>query len=239
MTDVNVTYTVNVPDEQFVDSWSDNATKDFTYTGPEVLTITMSDDGTNVYTQKLDGPVYDGETTVTINVTTNPELLPIADLLWGRPYDHELTFDEEDLGNGVTYQVPNNETIHDWFWKPRYDVENDGWFMTDGVADLEPFYRDPLSPKMRTYLAKADMFIEILDQFALDDAMDAKLTAYKAAVETYRSSVATPWKYAGQNPFELTAPTMPIELVAQIQAIQAIGATNLQAVGSDEIAGQR
>ena len=111
--------------------------------------------------------------------------------------------------------------------------------MKDGVADLQPVYRDALSPKMRTYLAKADMFIEILDQFALDDAMTTKLTAYKAAVETYRSSVATPWKYAGQNPFDLQAPAMPIELVAQIQAIQGIGAVNLQALGADEIAGAR
>jgi hypothetical protein len=237
MTDVNVTYTVKTPDEQFLDSFSDNATKDFTYTGPEVLTITVSTDGTNVYTQKLDGPVYPGESTVTINVTTNPELLPIADLLWGRPYNHELTFDEEDLGGGVTYQIPNNDTIHDWFWQPRYDVANDGWFMTGGVADIHPIFRDSLSPKMRTYLAKADMFIQILGQFALDTATAAKLTAYKTAVETYRSAVAMPWKYAGQNPFELTAPAMPIELISQIQAIQGIGATNLQSLAADEIAG--
>lgn len=235
MADVTVNYTVKVPDEQFLDGFSENKTKEFTYNGPEELVVTMDNQG-NCYTQKLDGPVYDGELQVTINVTDNPNLLPIADLLYGRPYDHQLTFDEEDLGDGVTYKVANNSTIHDWYWIPKYDAENDGWFVdSDGVPILELIVRDALSPKMRTYLAKADMFIEILDQFEHTDANATALTAYKAAVETYRNQVATPWKYDGQNPFDLQAPKMPIGLVAEINAAKSAGVDQMMKLGDDEI----
>lgn len=234
MADVTVNYTVKVPDEQFLDGFSENKTKQFTYNGPEELVVTMDDLG-NCYTQKLDGPVYDGEIQKTINVTDNPELLPIADLHYGRPYDHVLTFDEEDLGGGVTYKVANNSTIHDWFWPPKYDAENDNWFVDgDGNPVLDPILRDALSPAMRTYLAKADMFIAILDQFEHTDANATALTEYKAAVETYRNQVATPWKYDGQNPFDLQAPKMPMGLVAEINAAKAAGVDTMMTLAPDE-----
>jgi hypothetical protein len=237
MADVNVTYTIKVPDEQYIDSFSDNATKSFTYTGPEVITITVAEDG-SAYSQKLDGPVYPEESVVTINVTTHPALLPVADLLWGRPYDHVLTFDEEDLGGGVIYQVPNNTTIHDWFWVPKYDLDNQAWYLdADGAPIIDHFIRDPLTPKMRTYIAKAEAFIAILDQFALSTADTTKLTNFKTALASYEDSAAKPWKYMGQNPLDLQAPKMPIELISTLNAVKAAGAGNLQILADDEIPG--
>lgn len=234
MADVSIEYTFKVPDEPFVDDFSGNATKTFTYIGPDVCKVTYRiGDGSSPYTQKLDGPVYPGEATVDIDVVANPELLPIADLLWGRQYDVEATFDEEDLGNGVIYQVQNNMTIHDYYWPPKCNVDPDtglfeSWILDDdGVADLELIVRDPLSPAMRTYLAKADMFIEILDRFELSTDEATLFNNYKTAVEDYRSQVALPWKYANQNPFDLLAPKIPMELVARHQMIKSAGLDNL------------
>jgi|TARA_B100001094_G_scaffold248998_1_gene246184 hypothetical protein len=249
MADVVKEYTVKVPNEQYVDDWSDNREMTFTYRGPEVCKITIPHPGegntiAQPYTQKLDGPVYDNEKTTEVNVTDNPELLPIVDLLYGRPYDLEATFDEETLDDGTVYQVQNNTTIHDWFWQVNCVVDVDtkefaSWELEsggtgkqgDGNPVLLPLLRDPLSPKMRTYIAKADMFVEVVDQFSLPTAEEALLTDYKAKLELYRVKVATPWKFTNQNPFELEAPKIPMELVARHKEITEAGLAALQ--GSD------
>lgn len=239
MADVNIEYTVKVPNEQYIDDWSDNRTITFTYTGPEICKMTIPYPGEGVtvaspYTQKLSGPVYDTETTVDVNVTENPGLLPIVDLLYGRPYDVEPTFDNETLDDGTVYAVQNNTTIHDWFWPVNCIVDVDtkefvSWELdSDGNPNLVPILRDSLSPKMRTYIAKADMFIEILDQFALPTAENTLLTDYKALLALYRVKVATPWKFAGINPFDLEAPKIPMELVVRHKEIVDAGLAALQ-----------
>ncbi len=241
MADVEIKYTFKIPDEPYIDDFSGGKTKEFTYIGPDVLKVTCPNDNngyTSPYTQKLDGPVYDGELLVEIDVNANPELLPIADLFWGRQYDAEATFDEVTLDDGTVYQEQNNMTIHDYYWKPRGELNEDGsfkgWILDDdNVPILELFLRDPLTPKQRTYLGKADMFLEILDQFALESSEATLLENYKTEVEAYRSKVALPWKYPGINPVDLEAPKIPMQLVAQHNAIKS---ANLDAMQSEDVA---
>jgi hypothetical protein len=214
---VSVTYTYAIPNDQFVDNFSEGLTKTFTYNGPEELIVTVPEGG-SAYTQKLDGVVYDNEQTVVINVTTNPELLPTADLLWGRPDGLEAAFDNVTLEDGTVYAEQNNCTIHDYYWMPVYNEADESW-----PTELKLILKDTLSPKMRTALAKADMFIEILELVELSTDNATKLDAYKTAVEAYRNVVAMPWKYPGTNPFDLVAPKIPMELVNSINDIKAAG----------------
>jgi hypothetical protein len=233
MADIEQDYTFAIPDEMFVNDFSGGKTHTFTYKGPDVLKVTLPDDqnGTSsAYTQKLDGPVYDGETTIDIDLTdaANAKLFPIADLLYGREYGLEATFTEKTLDDGTVYQEHNNFTIHDVYWKPRAELKADGTFKkwnldSDGNPILELIEKDALSPKMRTYIAKADMFIEILDMFDLADSEATLLANYKTAVNAYRSKVATPWKYPNQNPFDLEAPKIPMDLVTRHNAIKEAG----------------
>lgn len=217
MTDVVLNYTYKIPDEQFIDDFSQNKTGNFVYKGPEILVVTIPTDTGNAYTQKLSGPVYDGEITVTINTTTNPELIPYASLLWGRQYDHVIQFEDTVLEGGVVYQQATNLDIHDYYFKPGYDVENQTW--------LEPrlIVKDTLSPKMRTEIAKGEMFVEILSKFELSQEAATKLNTYKQAITNYKSMVATPWKYKDQNPFELLAPKIPMDLVLVLNQLKQSG----------------
>jgi len=241
MADIEQEYTFKIPDEMFINDFSGNKTHTFTYKGPDVVKITLPDDGNgfaSCYTQQLDGPVYDYEKTYDLDLTdsANAKFFPIADLLWGREYELEATFDEVTLDDGTVYLEHNNFTIHDIYWKPRCHIKEDGtfdkWILdSDGEPILAMFERDTLSPKMRTYLAKADMFIEILDQFTLVEAEETLLTNYKTAVETYRSKVAMPWKYANQNPFDLQAPKIPMDLITRHNVIKEAGLEAMQ--GSD------
>tara|TARA_B110000046_G_scaffold49106_1_gene54671 strand:+ start:16064 stop:16810 length:747 start_codon:yes stop_codon:yes gene_type:complete len=241
MADIEKDYTFAIPDEMFVNDFSGSKTHTFTYKGPDKLTVTLPNDNngfSSCYTQKLDGPVYPGEEITVIDLTksSNAKLLPIADLLYGREYDLEATFTAKTLDDGTVYQEHNNFTIHDVYWKPRAELKDDGTFKNwildgSGNPDLELIEKDTLSPKMRTYVAKADMFIEILDQFELADAEATLLANYKTAVNTYRSQVATPWKYPNQNPFDLAAPKIPMDLVTRHNAIKSAGLESM--LGTD------
>jgi len=233
MADIEKDYTFAIPDEMFVDDFSGSKTHTFTYKGPDKLTVTLPNDGngfSSAYTQQLSGPVYPGESQVVIDLTksSNAKLCAIADLLHGREYNLEATFTEKTLDDGTKYQEHNNFTIHDIYWPPRAELKDDGTFKNwildgSGVPVLDLNVKDALSPNMRTYIAKADMFVTILEQFALADAEATLLTNYKTAVNTYRSQVATPWKYPNQNPFELTAPKIPMDLVTRHNAIKTAG----------------
>ena len=216
MADVNINYDYKVPNELWIDDFSENLTRTFNYTGPEELIVTLPPDGSG-YSQKLDGPVYPGETQVTINVTANPELLPLADLLWGRPDDHEVQFTSTTLddGSNTVYQEYNNPTIHDYYFKPVYNMETNTW-----PTELQLVTKDTMSPKQRTFVAKADMFVSILDQFTLASDDATLLTNFKAALDTYKSKVIKPWKYTGNNPFDETAPTIPMSLIDAVNKVK-------------------
>lgn len=217
MADITVNYSYKIPNEQYIDDFSEGLMGQFTYTGPEVLVITLPPDGSG-YTQKLDGPVYPGETQIEINVTTNPELLAHAQLLWGRPYNHEAQFTDEVLEDGTIYKEQTNKTIHDYYWIPRFNMETRTW-----PTKLELIVRDALTPKMRTYIAKGEMFVEILEQFELETAEQAKLTAYKTALAAYKQRTAFPWKYVGTNPWDLQAPKIPMALIQKVNEAKESG----------------
>lgn len=217
MANVNITYEYKIPDEAYVDNFSQGLKGQFTYTGPEVLVVTLPPDG-SAYTQKLDGPVYPGETTVEINVTTNPELLPYADLLWGRPYDYVAQTTETVLEDGTVYQEHTNKLIHDYYWPPVFNMKTQTW-----PTELQLRVRDPLTPAMRTYIAKAEMFVDILDEFELEAAEQQKFDAYKTALEAYKKVVALPWKYPGTNPLEVPAPKIPMALIQKVNEIKQSG----------------
>lgn len=211
MADITLVYEFPIPDEQFLEGFDEGKMGSFTYNGPEVLVVTVPSDG-SAYTQKLDGSVYDGEITVEIDLAAHPELAAHASLLWGRPYDFVATFSEVTLPDGTVYQDQNNKDIHDYYFPPRYNLTDGTW--------TDPFLviKDALSPKMRAFISKAQMFIEILEMFELDTTSLTSLASFKTGVIEYSQKVATPWKYPGQNPFDIEAPKIPMGLVAQLAA---------------------
>lgn len=213
MADIELAYEYPIPDEQFLDGFEENKMGSFVYKGPDILVVTVPSDG-SAYTQKLDGPVYDGEITVEINVNTNPELAAHASLLYGRPYDYIAEFEEVTLEDGTIYQNQTNKEIQDYYMPPRYNLSDGTW--------TEPFLivKDALSPNMRTFISKAEMFIEILDQFELDAASQTSLDMFRDNVAHYKSQVATPWKYPNQNPFDLQMPKIPMGLVTQLATVK-------------------
>lgn len=226
MADIELSYTYPIPDEQFLEGFTENKVGNFTYKGPDVLKVTVPPDG-SAYTQQLDGPVYDGEIQVDIDLNANPELAAHASLLYGRPYDFVAEFADVTLPDGTVYQDQTNKDIHDYYFPPRYDRDTSTW--------TDPFLivKDALSPNMRAFVSKAEMFIEIIEMFELDAASQTSLNTFKDAVVEYSKKVATPWKYPGQNPFDLEAPKIPMSLVTQLSAAkELLGAEDLEKLAS-------
>lgn len=214
---MSVTYEHRIPDECWIDDFSSDLTKEFTYIGPEELIVTIPRPDGSAYAQALAGPVYDYEFQITINVSDNPELLPYADLLWERPDGLEVETEERVDEHGYTYTEVTNRTIHDYYWKPTYDIEAEEW------RPLQLIVKDTLSPNMRTFVSKADMFVEILDKYEYDTEHQAKLAAFKVELAQYKALVVTPWKYPGVNPFDAVAPKIPMELTTKMNEIKQSG----------------
>lgn len=213
MSDITLTYTYDIPDEQFIDSFKGKKTTTFTYNGPEILKVTVPENGA-AYTQKLDGPVYDGEIIIDIDLSKQPELAGYADLLYGRPYDYIATFETTILSDGTEYIEHNNKMIHDYYYKPSYNFE------TNTFNKPVLIIRDTLTPAMRDFLAKADMFIEILSGFELSIDDNNILTTFIKTVEDYRSITTTPWKYPDTNPYDREIPKIPMILVNNVKIIK-------------------
>lgn len=220
MADIIQTYEYSIPDEQFIDSFVGNLMGSFTYYGPEVLTITIPEDG-SAYTQSLTGPVYDGEITIDIDVTANPELLAVASLLFGRPYDFVAEFETITLVDGTVYENQTNKDIHDYYHLPVYD------FTTNTFKPLELVVKDTLTPKMVAFFAKAELMSEFLGQFALTTESATILADFEAATTAYRSIVATPWKYPEINPFDLDIPKIPMQLITEVANATNLGLVDI------------
>lgn len=220
MSSSNVTYNYAVPDECWINDFSSNLTMEFEYIGPEELIVTIPRPCGSAYAQALAGPVYDYEFQLTMNVTANPELLPYADLLWERPDGLEVETEERTDSYGFTYTEVTNRTIHDYYWKPTYDIEAEEW------RPLKVIEKDTLTPKMRAYVSKADMFVGILERFQFNDADQAILDAYKVELAQYKALVTTPWKYPGVNPWDAIAPKIPMELIVKMNQIKDSGLAN-------------
>jgi len=91
------TFTVNVPDQLWVDSWTENKTESYTYDGPSTWNV-LIDGNTNLASDWSEDPIEALPGTRDVVVTldaTDDSNLPVAHYMHTQGVDHEYTVEDE------------------------------------------------------------------------------------------------------------------------------------------------
>ena len=208
-------FTINIPDERWIDSWINNLTLTKTYTGPSkfyapinletndlvgVFLETIPTDGPYINTEKFN--IY--EIDANIDTAIAQVILETTDQEYKLNYIHE--FEDEVLHDGTTYAKPTNPMVSNYY-RLGYDSEN-------AKVILEPVYSD--NWKLPQLIA-VDLKLAVLNynktNTAFSQTMLTKINSAIAELETYRATIANArnWKYDIFNMDEIPKVSKSVE----------------------------
>ena len=205
-------FTVNVPDEIWVNAWDDSNTETYTYVGPETMYVLISD-RTDDVSLSSESPITipDGSLDFVVEVDATVDAnLPVAHWLHSQGTEIEHTFANETMHDGSVYSGIANPAIHDYF-----DLS---YGRGDGVT-IDPIYKNPT---LENELV-ADKRLAYVNKYAsaydFDDTVTGTITTFVAAIATYKALVATsyPWKFVTLDVAEV--PKIPASLVVAFNAM--------------------
>ena len=221
MAEITKNFTVNVPDELWVDSWESANTETYTYVGPDTLYL-VYDTVKDVLTNSAQGldveptDLRENEVVVQIDADVNPEvalcLLPIDE-----NFQHEFEEQTNTLDNS-TWQKITNPHIKDWF-----EVKVSDTTVLPVTLELDPIYKDldtTAEEKARTRLAYVKKYSDAYDFGTEDQALiDTFITNMQTYLDTY--APVCPWKFAEGVP-EGDMPRIPVSLVSVFNSLPEI-----------------
>jgi hypothetical protein len=206
-------FTVNVPDELWVDSWDDGLTATYTYEGPQyfyigfdskfVPTILPNHAVDSEIDPFSDEQAADFIETITLDANENPD---IAYMLYAPYVDHaDHTFEDVANHDGSTYKKITNPHMHDYFELHWNTITAELPTLHAKVKDTD----NQLQITAKNRLAHIQKYNNAYD-FDTDD--QAAIDAAIATLNTYIDTIATayPWKYVEYDLTEV--PKIPAAL---------------------------
>lgn len=207
-------FTVNVPDELWVNKWDAALTQTYTYEGPRYFYIGLNDNRPTEYRHgdlEAEAEEFTEEEAaafthvVTIDADVNPEL---AHMIY--VHDHDAHVFEEVLNHdGSIYNKITNPCMLDYFTLDFRAKESDP---DAREAFLEPRYKETSNILKRTAEERLARVKKYDDAYDFDDADQTKIDTFVASIEAYIETVSTayPWKYITMNVSEV--PKIPASL---------------------------
>jgi hypothetical protein len=208
-------FTVNVPDELWVNSWENELTASYTYEGPQYfyIAVDINNQMNNIRHGDLENeaePFSEDEIAkyeyiLTVDAEVNPEIA-------SRLYMHEhIPHEFEDVTNhdGSIYKKITNPCLKDYFTvlfrsKPANPSEKE--------AFLSPIYKDTSNILHTTALARLASVKKYDDAYDFDSGDQLKIDTFIQTITAYIELVSTayPWKYVTYNVSEV--PKVPVAL---------------------------
>jgi hypothetical protein len=195
------TINLNVPNELWVDDFSEGKTQSFTYDGPEKLWLSYAEDGQALSVSEQE-PVGGNRIEINVSSASNEEMAAVI-LLTQNLTQYEYEFEDELNHDGSIYKKITNPKLSDFY---QAFVLAEKVILKSVVKDSknlnfeEAVYR-------KAYVKK---YAETYD-FELADKtqIDSFLTSIDAYIETIKT--AYPWKYVTVDTNEI--PKIPVSLV--------------------------
>jgi len=208
------TFTVNVPDDLWVDSWTENKTTDYTYNGPSTINVLVSltDDFPIVRWSEDDITVddEDKELVVTIDADTDTA---IAHAIVNAGAEHEYTYTTITNHDDSTHEEINNPTIND-----IYEVE----YTPANGFELEQIIKQSETMNERTAKERLAYVVKYDEAYDFDDATQTVIDTFKTNIDNYLTTMSTvyPWRYVTID--ATVIPKIPASLVATFNTLHDI-----------------
>lgn len=208
------TFTINVPDEIWVNSWNDNKTETYTYNGPSVIKVlveTKGEWGVLNWSESDFGELQDHETVV--DITVDDSNVAVAHWLVSKDAEHTYTYTAVDNHDGSQYDKMDNPRIQDYF--------EIGYNPQDGFKLLAIYKKTETSVEMvakerKEFVKKYD------DAYDFDADTQTTIDNFLTAIDTYLTAMETvyPWKYVAIDKSEV--PKIPASLITAFKELPEI-----------------
>lgn len=200
-----IKFTKKIPDELYMDSFSKNLKKSYTYEGPETFKVLVDkESGSPTHILESDEDKFnpDAYTPITVDATKDTD---VAEYLYNTAIP-ERQFEDETLVDGSVYKKITNPVLRD-FYTIRYDFETSSWVWTSIV-------RNPVSI-LKELAERNKSFVELNLEIIKDDVASTKIaTDYIKTLDDFmttgKGSIPS-WKL---DEFPLSSvPMIPQELI--------------------------
>lgn len=208
-------FTIDIPDERWIDSWEDNLKLTKTYSGPSKFYAPV-----NLETNTLVGVYFEiaptegpysnndkfslSEIDANIDTAIAQVILETTNEEYRAAYIRE--FEDETLHDGSIYAKTTNPMVSDYF-RIAYDIEN-------AKIILEAIINDSWElPQLDTVNQKLDILKYNRDNINFSSTMLSKINTAITELETYKSTIANArkWKYDNFNMSEIPQISKSVE----------------------------
>lgn len=199
-------FTIKVPDEIWVNKWSEGREETYTYKGPEKIFVRVEKNEVmrEWYERKEDVPLEDGEKVMEVDASEQPD---VAHWFVTTDEDHVYEYVTITNHNGSTHEEKANPTIHDYF-EAQYAFNRPKIW-------LEPIYKELDTPqeakarKRLSFIKKYDKLYDFDDQTQklIDDSIK-RLNDYLKIMDS-----VYPWRYVEIPDDEI--PRIPASLLKE------------------------
>lgn len=216
-------FTISVPDQLWVDSWADDATKTYTYDGPDTVYVEVQTSDYAIVNTSTETLTADEGNTFIVEVTAAdyPErAMMVVEGNDTEGYVH--TYEDETQFDGSTYNKITNPRLSDYFEMTYQPVPDD----QDQELGLSLVVKTKTtdSPAMVEAKRRQAYVQKYADQYSFDTddqtAVDNYLTSIASHITTL--STAYPWKFDDGVPTS-SIPKIPASLVVLFNTLPTEG----------------
>jgi hypothetical protein len=195
------TITLNVPNELWVNDYSENKTAKFVYDGPSVIWVLHTNEG-NVIGFSEQEPEDSNKMKVDIAAAT-PEEIAVAIFAVSMGATHEYIFEDETNYDGSVHKKITNPRVSDYF-RP---------VVLAGKPQLDTFVKDPNHANMEKAVARKKYVEKYLNTYSFEGDEQTQLNAFMTSINAYIDTIKTayPWKFVSVNEAEI--PKIPVSVV--------------------------
>lgn len=206
--------TLNIPNELWVNDFSENKTANYTYTGPDKVWLVVEP------SNSLANEIYDAEPQtdkikleVNIANASDTELAYIISVQQAKDTTYTYTYTEQTNHDGSKYDKIANPKISDYYtfkYNTALGIEKD------------LIVKDTTNPNYKIALDRKNYVEKYVVAFDFETADKAKIDAYLQTINTYIETIskAYPWKYVSFSVNEI--PKIPVALVSLFSTLPQI-----------------
>lgn len=213
--DMRKEFTIAVPDEYWVNSWTEGKTMSWTYEGPEKIYVIASVQGQLISYQEeeifrdTDSP----EKIIVIDAETDTD---VAYYLISQPEEHVYEFAEEINHDGSTHRFFTNPRIQDLFYLDALQPFGQGY-------KLEPIYKKTETIHEVTVQQRKQYVLDFYKKYEFDDDVDRLVKGFLDKADAYLKKMEKvyPWKYIEIDDSDV--PRIPIQLIKILNELEKIG----------------
>lgn len=202
-------FTYALPDELWVEGFSNSLTGTWDYNGPSSIKLYASLEDGSITTTDPTRPLDGNEVEIIIDATVNPEFADLVAHYFIEDYTFDPTFEDVTMDNGDVWKKLTNPRMSD-VYELYYDIDTSALALRQIVKSIN----DSGKVVAEARIGKLQAYINDYD-FGTDTnaAMQTYINTLTSFVASY--SGVQSWKYI-TIPSEQIAPKIPVAIAQEI-----------------------